>query len=353
MKSTHERIPPLTVLSSEDRQFRLEVRKFAEDKVRPLVAEMDREGKLADSLLEELFAAGLMGIQIPCHYGGQGGTFFHAVLAIEELARVAPGVAVCVDVQNTLVNDALMRSGTPEQKRRYLPRLASSLLGGFALSEPEAGSDAFSLSTRAEERSEGYVLNGHKHWITNAAEAGLLLVFANAAPEKGPQGVSLFLVESDADGLTIGRREDKMGIRASSTCELFLQDLLVPHDSLLGGIGDGGRLAMDTLNDGRLGIAAQMVGLAQGAFDATLAYAQERRQFGRPIATFQGVHFPIAEMATQLESARILLYNAVRLMESEAPFVERFRSAAMAKYQASQVAEKVASKAVEIFGGNG
>ena len=353
MKSTHERIPPLTILPTEDRLFQREVRKFAEEKVRPLVAEMDREGKLADSLLQELFAAGLMAVQIPGHYGGQGGTLFHAVLAIEELARVDPGVAVCVDVQNTLVSDALVRSGTPEQKRRYLPRLASDLLGGFALTEPEAGSDAFSLSTRAEKSSEGYVLNGRKHWITNAAEAGLFLVFANAAPEKGPQGVSLFLVESDADGLTIGKREDKLGIRASSTCELTFEDLLVPPDSLVGGVGDGGRLAMETLNDGRLGISAQMVGLAQGAFDSALAYAQERRQFGRPIATFQGVHFPIAEMATQLESARVLLYNAVRLKEAEAPFVERFRSAAMAKYQASQVAEKVASQAVEIFGGNG
>ena len=344
---------PLTQLHGRDRYLQQKSRAFAERALRPRAAEMDREARLAPDLLEELFQEGLMGIEIPEDLGGGGGTFFQSILAIEELARVDPGVAVCVDVQNTLVISALLRWGTPDQRRRFLPAMAKHLVGAYAISEQEAGSDAFSLTTRAEPGPDGYVLQGSKHWITNAAEAGLFLLFANAAPETGAHGVTAFLVERGSAGFTVGERVEKMGIRASSTCGLGLDGVFVPHESVLGKLGDGRRIAIETLNGGRLGIAAQLVGLAQGALEAAIAYSKTRRQFGQPISSFQGVYLQLAEMATEVEAARTLLYNSTRLLQAVASPAEQFRLAAMSKYFASQVAEKVASMAVEVFGGRG
>lgn len=348
-----QKILPLTQLQGAERHRQQAVRAFAEEVVRPRVAAMDREARLAPDLLERLFSEGLMGLEIPEEFGGGGGSFFETILMIEELSRVDPAVAVCVDVQNTLVVKALLRWATPAQRRRHLPALARETLGAWAMSEPDAGSDAFSLVTRAEPCSDGYLLQGRKRWITNAAEARLFLLFANAAPEKGAHGVTAFFVECGAAGLAIGEREDKMGIRASSTCDLVLEQVFVPQEDLLGAEGDGRRIAIETLNGGRLGIAAQMVGLAQGAFEAAVAYAKTRRQFGQTIGSFQGVYLPLADLATEIEAARTLLYNGTRLLLVGAPAAEQFRAAAMAKYYASRVAEKVASQAIEIFGGNG
>jgi butyryl-CoA dehydrogenase/short/branched chain acyl-CoA dehydrogenase len=340
----------LTALAPDEALFRQTVRDFAERRVRPLVAEMDREARFAPGLIEELFPLGLMGIEVPTTYGGAGASFFMSVLAIEELARVDPAVAVCVDVQNTIVDTALMRWGLPSQRERYLPALCRSTVGAFALSEAGSGSDAFALATRAVRDGDAWRLNGRKLWITNAREAGLFLVFATVDPTREHRGITAFLVERSAPGLTIGKKEDKLGIRASSTCELVLDDCMVPNENVLGEIGLGYKIAIETLNEGRIGIGAQMVGLAVGALEHALAYARERRQFGRPIAEFQSVQFQLAEMATAVESARLMVYNAARLRDAGRPFLE---PAAMAKYLSSKVAERVASRAVEIFGGYG
>ncbi len=354
METATERPQPLTRLAGDEQAFRSKVREFAEVRVRPLVMEMDREAELRPGLVAELFSEGLMGIEVPAAYGGAGGTFFQTVLAIEELARVDPAVAVFVHVQSCLVANAVRRWGTPEQCRRYLPRLATGSVGANALSEEQAGSDSFALSTRARPDGDAFVLDGRKLWVSNGAEADLFLVFADTTPERAAQkSLSVFLVERSSPGLTVGRREDKMGIRANSTCEVLLEGVRVPRDNVLGQAGAGQRLAVEILNEGRIGIGAQMAGLAQGALEAATAYAQSRRQFGQPIATFQGVQFPLADVATQVEAARLLVYNAARLRENGAPPLELLRTSAMAKYFAAQVAEHAASQAVEVFGGRG
>ncbi len=350
MERRQEKGLPLTQLQEEEVLFKQMVRDFAEERVKPLVSEMDREARIPRPLIEQLFELGVMGIEIPTSYGGSGGTFFMAILAIEELARVDASVSVCVDVQNTLVNNALLRWANPIQKEHYLPLLAKETVGAYSLSEPGAGSDAFSLVTRARREGDSYVLNGRKFWTTNGAEAGLYILFANAQPEKKHRGIAAFLVERTFSGFAVGKKEDKLGIRASSTCELILEDVRVPRENVLGEVGEGYKIAIETLNEGRIGIGAQMVGLAQGALEAALSYARERKQFGQPIAQFQGVHFPLAEMATEIEAARLLVYNAARLKEAGLPFLQQ---AAMAKYFSSQVAERVASQALEIFGGYG
>ena len=343
-------VRPLTALSEEERMFRDTVRKFAREQIGPHVREMDEKGVFRKDLLKQIFDVGLMGIEIPEELGGQGGTFFQAVLAIEEMAAVDASAAVIVDVQNTLVNNALLRWGSDEQKQRYLPRLAAEWTGSYALSEAGSGSDAFALQSAAKADGDGWVLNGRKLWITNAAEASLFLVFANARPEAGYKGITCFLVERDTPGLGVGKKEDKLGIRASSTCELMLDNCRVPQSNVLGEVGKGYKIAIETLNEGRIAIGAQMVGLAQGALQHAVRYAKERKQFGKAIGEFQGVQFELARMAVDVESARLLVYNAGRLRESGQEFVAQ---AAMAKYHASQVAETVASRAVEIFGGVG
>lgn len=341
---------PLTVLDEEDRLFRDTIREFAHKEVRPLVREMDEQGQMSKALVRQCFELGLMGIEIPEEYGGQAGSFFQALLAIEELAAVDPSLAVVVDVQNTLVNNAVMRWATPEQKEAWLPRLAQDTVGAYALSEAGSGSDAFALTTRAVKDGGEYVLSGRKLWITNAAEAGLFLIFATIEPEAGYKGITCFVLERGAKGFQVDRKEDKLGIRASSTCELILDDVRLPATSVLGDPGKGYKIAIETLNEGRIGIGAQMVGLAAGALHHAIAYSRQRKQFGRAIAEFQGVQFDLARMATDLESARLLVYNAARLREAGLPFLTE---AAMAKYHSSQVAETIASRAVEIFGGAG
>jgi alkylation response protein AidB-like acyl-CoA dehydrogenase len=341
---------PLTRLSDEEELFQTTVGQFARERVAPHVREMDESGVFRKELLDELFELGLMAVDIAEEYGGQSGSFFQSILAIEELAKVDPAAAVIVDVQNTLCNAALQRWGTEEQKRRFLPRLARDTVGSYALSEAGAGSDAFAMSARAIEDGDNYRLTGRKLWITNAAEAGLFLVFANADPAEGYRGITAFLVDRTTPGLAVGKKEDKLGIRASSTCEVVLEDCQVSKDNVLGEIGKGYKVAIETLNQGRIGIAAQMTGLAQGALDHALAYSNQRKQFGKRIAEFQGVQFDLAEMAVDVEASRLMTYNAARLRDAGLPFVTE---AAMAKYFASQVAERVASRAIEVFGGVG
>jgi alkylation response protein AidB-like acyl-CoA dehydrogenase len=341
---------PLTALDEDEQLFRDMVRGFAEQKVKPRVMEMDRAGQMPRELIDELFTLGVMGIEIPTTYGGAGANFLMAILAIEELARVDPSVAVCVDVQNTLVNNALLRWLTPAQQSRILPRMASNTVGAYALSEPGSGSDAFAMATQARLDGDAFVLNGRKMWITNGAEAEIYLLFANADPTKGYRGITGFVVERDFPGFSVGKKEDKLGIRASSTCELILEDVRVPRANVVGEVGQGYKVAIETLDEGRIGIGAQMLGLAQGAFEAALAYAKERKQFGRAISEFQGIQFQLAEMATDIEAARLMVYNTARLKESGASFV---RQSAMTKYFCSQVGERVASQALEIFGGVG
>lgn len=341
---------PLTLLSEEEAMLRDTVRDFARKEIAPRARAMDEKGAFDPALLRQLFELGLMGVEIPEDLGGQGGGFFESILAIEEIAAVDPAAAVVVDVQNTLVNNALLRWGNDAQKRRWLPRLAADTVGAYALSEAEAGSDAFALSTRAVPDGDGWLLTGRKLWITNAAEAGLFLLFANANPEAGHRGITCFLVERGLPGFSVGRKEDKLGIRASSTCELILDGCRVLNQSILGEIGKGYKIAIETLNEGRIGIGAQMVGLARGALDHALAYARDRKQFGRPIAEFQGVQFDLAEMATRVEAARLLVYNAARLRQAGRPFLAE---AAMAKYFSGEVAGWVSSRAVEVFGGVG
>lgn len=340
----------LTQLNEEDRFFQTTVRRFAKEQIAPHVREMDEQGLFRKDLLKQLFDLGLMGIEIPEEFGGQGGTFFQAVLAIEELAKVDPSAAVIVDVQNTLVNNAMLRYANADQRRRYLPGLAANMVASYALSEAGSGSDAFAMSTRAAEDGDSYVLNGRKLWITNAGEAGLFLLFATVNPDAGYKGVTCFLVERGFAGFQVGKKEDKLGIRSSSTCELILDNCRVPKANVVGEVGKGYKIAIETLNEGRIAIGAQMTGLAQGALDHAVAYARERKQFGKPIAEFQGVQFEIAEMATQVEASRLLVYNAARLREAGEPFLTE---AAMAKYFSSVVAENVASKAVEVLGGVG
>jgi butyryl-CoA dehydrogenase/short/branched chain acyl-CoA dehydrogenase len=343
-------IRPLTELTDEERMFQSSVRQFAREEIAPHVREMDETAAFRKDLLRKLFDLGLMSVEIPEEYGGQGGTFFQSVLAVEELAAVDPSASVIVDVQNTLVINAILRWGNDEQKQKYLPLLASSTVGSYALSEAGSGSDAFALQTRAAESGGDYVLNGRKLWITNAAEAGLFLVFANAAPEAGYKGIACFLIERETNGFRVGRKEDKLGIRASSTSELLLDDCRVPASNVLGDPGKGYKIAIETLNEGRIAIGGQMLGLARGAFEHAVAYARQRKQFGKTIGEFQGVQFQIADMAVQIEAARLLVYNAARLRDARRPFVSE---AAMAKYFASQIAEVVASAAVEVFGGVG
>lgn len=330
--------------------FRAAVREFSRAEIAPHVREMDARGEFRKDLLDKLFALGLMGIEIPEEYGGQGGTFFQSVLAVEEMSAVDPAAAVIVDVQNTLVANALLRWGSQEQKRRYLPRLAEDTVGAYALSEAASGSDAFALQTRATPVADGFRLSGRKLWITNAAEAGLFLVFANADPAAGYKGITCFLVDRETAGFQVGHKEDKLGIRASSTCELILDECHVSSSQVLGEVGKGYKVAIETLNEGRIGIGGQMVGLAQGALNHSLAYAQQRKQFGNPISEFQGIQFQLAEMAVDIEAARLLVYNAARLRDAGHPFVTE---AAMAKFFASEMAERAASRAVEIHGGAG
>lgn len=345
-----ENVRPLTCLSEEETFFQRTVRKFAAEAIAPHVREMDESAKLRDGLIGQLFELGLMGIDVPEAFGGQAGTFFQSVLAIEELARVDPAISVIADVQNTLVNNAIARWGTPEQQKKYLSRLATDTVGSYALSEAHAGSDAFALTTRATDDGDHYRLDGQKLWITNAAEAGVFLVFATVDPSAGYRGITCFLVERDMPGFTIGKKENKLGIRASSTCELVFNGCKVSKQNVLGEVGKGYKVAIETLNEGRIGIGAQMTGLAQGALDHALAYARQRLQFGKAIGEFQGVQFELAEMAVKVESARLLVYNAARLRDAGKPFVTE---AAMAKYHASVIAEEVASKAIEVLGGVG
>ncbi len=341
---------PLTQLSEEEALFRDTVRRFARERIAPLIREMDEAAVFNSSLLREFFDLGLMGIEIPEEYGGQGGNFFQCVLAIEEISAVDPSAGVVVDVQNTIVNNAIARWGDDAQKAEYLPRLASGTVGAYALSEAGSGSDAFALASAARECGDHYSLTGRKLWISNAAEAGLFVLFANADPEAGYKGITAFLVERGFPGFEVGKKEDKLGLRASSTCELILDECRVPMENVLGDCGKGYKIAIETLNEGRIGIGAQLVGLAQGALGHATRYAKERRQFGKAIGTFQGVQFELARMATEVEAARLLVYNAARLRDAGLPFV---KEAAMAKYYASDIAEKVASKAIEIHGGVG
>jgi butyryl-CoA dehydrogenase/short/branched chain acyl-CoA dehydrogenase len=342
--------PALTQLGSDERMFRDTVRKFAAAEIAPLVRTMDESQQMDAKLLRQLFELGLMGIEIPEQYGGSAGTFFEAILAVEEISAVDPAVGVLVDVQNTLCVNALVRWATDEQKQRYLTRLAASTIGAYALSEAASGSDAFALETRATRQGEDYVLNGQKLWITNAKEAGLFIVFATIDRAAGYKGITAFLVEKDTPGFTLGKKEDKLGIRASSTCELIFRDCRVPSANVLGEPGKGYKIAIETLNEGRIGIGAQMLGLAQGAWQHAARWAKERKQFGKPIVEFQAMQFQLAEMATQIEAARLLVYNAARLKDAGQEFL---KEAAMAKYFASQVAERIASLAVEVYGGSG
>jgi short-chain 2-methylacyl-CoA dehydrogenase len=341
---------PLTILSEEESLFQSSVRRFAREQIAPRAREMDAKAAIDPALLRQLFELGLTAIEIPEEFGGQGGTFFQSILAVEEIAAADPGVAVLVDVQNTLVVNAIRDYGTPEQQQRFLSALAADTVGAYALSEANSGSDAFALATRAVPVDGDYVLTGRKLWISNAAEAGLFLVFATTNPEAGHRGITCFLIERDTPGLTVGRKEDKLGIRCSSTCEVILDNCRVPAANILGELGKGYKVAIETLNGGRIAIGAQLVGLAHGALQHAIAYSRQRRQFGKPIAEFQGVQFQLAEMAMQVESARLMVYNAARLREAGRPYV---KEAAMAKLHSSLIAEEVASQAVEIFGGIG
>jgi alkylation response protein AidB-like acyl-CoA dehydrogenase len=340
----------LTDLRDEERLFFDTVLAFARDRVAPKVREMDETGKLDPGLVSELFELGVMGVEIPAEYGGSGSSFFNAVLAVQAMARVDPSVAVLIDVQNTLVENGILRWGNDEQKTRYCPKLASSWVGSYALSEASSGSDAFALKCRAERRGDRFVLNGRKLWITNAHESSLFIVFANVDPDKGYKGITAFLVERSFAGFSVGKKEDKLGIRASSTCELSFDDCEVPLENVLGEVGKGYKIAIESLNEGRIGIGAQMLGLAEGAFAHALTYMRERVQFGKAIAEFQGVQFQYARVAMEIEAARLLVYNAARLKDAGQPFV---KEAAMAKLFASEVAERTASLCVEFFGGIG
>jgi alkylation response protein AidB-like acyl-CoA dehydrogenase len=340
----------LSRLAEDERIFRDSVYEFADREIRPLVKDMDEHAKIPRSLIDQLFALGVMGIEIPESHGGAGASFFHSVLAVEALSRVDPSIGVLVDVQNTLVINAVVRWGSEELKRRILPRLAADTVGAYCLSEAGSGSDAFALQTRATETGDGYKLSGRKLWITNGNEADLFIVFANLNPDAGYRGITAFIVERGTPGFTVGKKEDKLGIRASSTCELLFEDCVVPKDSVLGDVGKGYKVAIETLNEGRIGIGAQMIGLAQGALDHAVRYTKERKQFGKAIADFQGVQFQLARMAIDVESARLMVYNAARLRDAREPFLHE---AAMCKILSSEAAERVTSMAVNLYGGYG
>ncbi len=350
MQDTATATQPLTVLSEEELMFRDAVREFAESEVRPHVEEMDAAGQFRKDIIPKFFEMGLMGIEVPEKWGGADGTIFLAMLAIEELARVDASAAIYVDVHNTLVNNAILRWASEEQKARLFPRLTTDLLGAFALSEPNSGSDAFALETRAEEKNGHWELTGRKFWITNGAEAGLFIVFANTDFSKGYKGITAFLVERDFPGFSVGKKENKLGIRASSTTELILEQCQVPAENVMGPVGQGYKIAIETLNEGRIGIGAQMLGVARGALDAATAYVKERKQFGKAIAEFQGVQFQLAQMATDLEASRLMVYNAARLKDAGQPFTQE---AAMAKLFSSQTADRITSQCLELFGGYG
>ncbi|HVJ05660.1 MAG TPA: acyl-CoA dehydrogenase [Candidatus Saccharimonadales bacterium] len=346
-----ESVPqPLLVLSEDEQLFRDNIRRFAEESIRPLVREMDERGVMDHSLVEQFHQLGIMGIEIPEQYGGGAGTFFEAILAVEELSRVDPSVGVLVDVQNTLVNNALIRWSTEEQKQRYLPKMCNEWVGSYALSEASSGSDAFALQTRAEDKGDHWLLNGQKLWITNGKESNLFIIIATTDPALGYKGITAFIVEKDFPGFTVGKKEDKLGIRASSTTELIMDDCRVPKNNLLGEVGKGYKVAIETLNEGRIGIGAQMLGCAQGAWEAAAKYAQERKQFGQPLSSFQAIQFQLAQMATEITAVRLMVYNCARMKDAGIPFL---KEAAMTKLYASQIAERVASQAVEIFGGYG
>ena len=341
---------PLTIPTEDEVAFRDAVREFAEGVVAPRVADMDRDAKMDPQLVSQLFEMGLMGVEIPDTHGGAGSSFFTSILVIEELSRVDPAVGVLVDVQNTLINNCLLRYATDELKAKYLPMLASDTVGAYCLSEAGSGSDAFALKTRATEDGDAYVIDGQKLWITNGGEAGLFVVFATVDPGAGYRGITAFVVDRDNPGVTVGKKEDKLGIRASSTTEIVFKGCRVPKSNVLGEVGKGYKIAIETLNEGRIGIGAQMVGLAQGALDHTIRYVKEREQFGRPIADFQGVQFQLATMRADLEAARLLVYNSARLKEAGMPFLEQ---AAIAKLFASEAAQRISSRCVDLFGGYG
>lgn len=341
---------PLTAISEEEQMFRSSVREFAEGEIRPRVEEMDEKSKLDPAIIKQCFDLGLMGIETPEEFGGAGSSFFTAILAVEELSRVDASVGVLVDVQNTLVNNAFIRWGNAEQKQRYLPQLAAEKVGAYALSEAGSGSDAFAMQTRAVDKGDHFLLNGQKLWITNGNEAEIFVLFANAKPEEGYRGITAFVIEKGFEGFAVGKKENKLGIRASSTTELILTDCKVPKENVLGEFGKGYKVSIETLNEGRIGIGAQMIGIARGALDAALAYTGERQQFGKPINQFQGVQFQLAEMAVQLEAARLMVYNAARMKDAGMNFV---KEAAMAKLYSSRAAERISSLAIELYGGYG
>jgi alkylation response protein AidB-like acyl-CoA dehydrogenase len=352
-KAAPEELPtgsPLTVYSEDEQMFRASVREFAEGELRPRVERMDEEAKMDKAVIKQLFDLGLMGVETPEEYGGAGANFFTAIIGVEELSRVDPSVGVLMDVQNTLVNNALIRWGSPDQKKKYLTRLASDTVGAYALSEAGSGSDAFAMRTTATDAGDHYVINGQKLWITNGMEAEIFVVFANAKPEDGYKGITAFVVEKGFEGFAVGKKENKLGIRASSTTEIIFDNCRVPKENLLGEFGKGYKVSIETLNEGRIGIGAQMIGLARGALQAALSYTAEREQFGKPINSFQGVQFQLAEMATEIEAARLMVYNAARMKDAGLNFV---KEAAMAKLYSSRVAERVASKAIEMYGGYG
>ena len=350
MSQTMTAMPALTRLAEDEVIFRDSVYEFADKEIRPLAREMDEHAKFSPDLIKKLFELGVMSVEVPESYGGAGGTFFHSVLAVESLSRVDPSVGVLVDVQNTLVINAVMRWGTDELKRKYLPKFASNLIGAYCLSEAGSGSDAFALATRATEKGDGFAITGRKLWITNGNEADMFIVFANVNPDAGYRGITAFIVDRGTPGFTVGKKEDKLGIRASSTCELMFEDCVVPRSQILGEVGKGYKVAIETLNEGRIGIGAQMLGLAQGALDHTIRYVKERKQFGKAIADFQGVQFQLARMAMDVETTRLLVYNSARLRDAGEPFLTE---AAMCKIHSSEVAERVASMAINLYGGNG
>ena len=350
MEQVEQMMPPLTKLTEDEQMLKEAAADFAESSIRPRVNEMDEKAQLDPDLVQEFFDMGLMGIEIPEKYQGGGGTFFMSIVAIEQISRVDASAGVFMDVQNTLVNNAFLRWGSEEIKQKYLPILANEKVGAYCLSEAGSGSDAFALKTTASDEGDYYLLNGSKLWITNAKEADIFLVFANINPDAGYKGITAFIVERDFEGFSVSKKENKMGIRASSTCEILLEDCKVPKGNVLGEVGKGYKVAIETLNEGRIGIGAQMIGIAQGAFDAALAYTQERKQFGQAVSEFQGVQFQLAKMATEIETARLLVYNAARLKENGESFL---KEAAMAKYHSSEVAESVSSLAIDLFGGYG
>ncbi len=350
MSQTVIAVPALTRLAEDEVIFRDSVYEFADKEIRPLAREMDEQAKFSPALIKKLFELGVMSVEVPEAFGGAAGTFFHSVLAVESLSRVDPSVGVLVDVQNTLVINAVMRWGTDEIKRNYLPKFASNLIGAYCLSEAGSGSDAFALATRATEQGDGFAITGRKLWITNGNEADMFIVFATINPDAGYRGITAFIVDRGTPGFTVGKKEDKLGIRASSTCELIFEDCVVPKSQILGAVGKGYKVAIETLNEGRIGIGAQMLGLAQGALDHTIKYVKERKQFGKAIGEFQGVQFQLARMAMDVETTRLLVYNSARLRDAGEPFLTE---AAMCKIHSSEVAERVASMAINLYGGNG